>query len=123
MRWPADGTVTSPFGQDGVRWHPGLDIGILRSLDVTAAADGVVTQVGFVRGYEGYGNVVLVRHATGYATLYAHLSRRCARRRARRAGERIGTRRLYGLVHGHAPPLRAPPRGNVPIDPSLLIVG
>src|ERR671933_608363 len=24
--WPAIGTVTSPFGQDGGRWHPGIDI-------------------------------------------------------------------------------------------------
>src|SRR6266550_7143595 len=73
--WPADGTITSPYGEDGYRWHPGLDIGILRSLDVRAAADGFVTQVGFVRGYEGYGSVVLVRHGDGYSTLYAHLSR------------------------------------------------
>jgi murein DD-endopeptidase MepM/ murein hydrolase activator NlpD len=21
LRWPADGTVTSPYGQDGYRWH------------------------------------------------------------------------------------------------------
>jgi murein DD-endopeptidase MepM/ murein hydrolase activator NlpD len=75
FRWPADGTITSSFGHDGARWHPGLDIGILRSLDVRAAAEGVVTQVGFVRGYEGYGSVVLVRHSDGYSTLYAHLSR------------------------------------------------
>ena len=40
LRWPADGTVTSPYGQDGYRWHSGLDIGILRSLEVVAAADG-----------------------------------------------------------------------------------
>jgi murein DD-endopeptidase MepM/ murein hydrolase activator NlpD len=79
LRWPADGTVTSPYGQDGYRWHSGLDIGILRSLDVIAAADGVVTQVGFVQGYEGYGNVVVVQHRAGYSTLYAHLSRPLAR--------------------------------------------
>ena len=48
LRWPAEGTVTSPFGPDGARWHPGLDIGVLRSLDVRAAAEGVLTTVGFV---------------------------------------------------------------------------
>jgi hypothetical protein len=36
LEWPADGATTSPFGQDGYRCHPGLDIGILRSLDVRA---------------------------------------------------------------------------------------
>ncbi len=72
--WPADGTVTSPFGQDGARWHPGLDIGMLRSLDVTAAAPGVVTRVGEQPGYEGYGRIVEVNAGDGYSLLYAHLA-------------------------------------------------
>ncbi|MDQ5821081.1 MAG: M23 family metallopeptidase [Actinomycetota bacterium] len=72
--WPADGTVTSPFGQDGGRWHTGLDIGILRSLGVTAAAPGVVTRVGVPRGYEGYGQVVEIDAGDGYSLLYAHLA-------------------------------------------------
>ncbi len=72
--WPADGTVTSPFGQDGARWHPGLDIGILRSLDVTAAAPGLVTRVGEQPGYEGYGRIVEVNAGDGYSLLYAHLA-------------------------------------------------
>src|SRR5437588_5516287 len=73
--WPADGTITSPFGRDGARWHPGLDIGILRSLGVRAAAAGVVTHVGYVTGYEGYGNLVVVDMGGGYEALYAHLWR------------------------------------------------
>jgi murein DD-endopeptidase MepM/ murein hydrolase activator NlpD len=72
--WPAQGTITSPFGNDNGRWHPGLDIGILRSLTVRAAASGVVTEVGTPVGYEGYGNVVIVRMAPGFDALYAHLS-------------------------------------------------
>jgi murein DD-endopeptidase MepM/ murein hydrolase activator NlpD len=70
---PAQGTLTSPFGQDGSRWHPGIDIGILRSLTVRAAVRGRVIGVGQVRGYEGYGNIVLVR-SRGYHELYGHLS-------------------------------------------------
>jgi murein DD-endopeptidase MepM/ murein hydrolase activator NlpD len=72
--WPADGTITSPFGRDGARWHPGLDIGILRSLEVTAASLGVVTRVGEQPGYEGYGRVVEVNIGDGYSLLYAHLA-------------------------------------------------
>ena len=72
--WPADGTITSPFGRDGARWHPGLDIGILRSLDVTAASPGIVTRVGYQPGYEGYGNVVQVNVGDGFSLLYAHLA-------------------------------------------------
>jgi murein DD-endopeptidase MepM/ murein hydrolase activator NlpD len=74
LSWPADGTVTSPFGQDGARWHPGLDIGILRSLEVTAAAPGLVTRVGEQPGYEGYGELVEVDVGDGYSLLYAHLA-------------------------------------------------
>jgi murein DD-endopeptidase MepM/ murein hydrolase activator NlpD len=70
---PAQGTITSPFGHDGARWHPGIDIGILRSLTVRAAVPGRVIDVGEVRGYEGYGNVVVVS-SRGYQELYAHLA-------------------------------------------------
>jgi murein DD-endopeptidase MepM/ murein hydrolase activator NlpD len=72
--WPASGTVTSPFGDDGGRWHPGLDIGILRSLTVRAAQPGRVTAVGPQTGFEGYGNVVEVALGDGYVALYAHLA-------------------------------------------------
>jgi murein DD-endopeptidase MepM/ murein hydrolase activator NlpD len=72
--WPAQGTITSPFGNDNGRWHPGLDIGTLSSLTVRAAAPGVVERVGTPAGFEGYGNVVVVRMAPGFDALYAHLS-------------------------------------------------
>jgi murein DD-endopeptidase MepM/ murein hydrolase activator NlpD len=73
--WPANGTLTSPYGWDNGRWHPGIDIGILQSLDVRAAESGVVTRVGSQVGYEGYGNVVEVQVSERYSNLYAHLSR------------------------------------------------
>jgi murein DD-endopeptidase MepM/ murein hydrolase activator NlpD len=40
---------------------------------VRAAIPGRVVQVGEVRGYEGYGNIVLIR-SRGYQELYGHLS-------------------------------------------------
>jgi murein DD-endopeptidase MepM/ murein hydrolase activator NlpD len=55
--------------------HLGLDIGILRSPGVTAAAAGVVTETGWLSGYEGYGQVAIVDLGNGYRTMYAHLSR------------------------------------------------
>ena len=54
-------------------WHPGIDIGTLRSLDITAAAPGVVEAIGYVPHYEGYGEVVLVDLGDGLEALYAHL--------------------------------------------------
>jgi murein DD-endopeptidase MepM/ murein hydrolase activator NlpD len=71
--WPAQGVITSPFGRDGYRWHPGIDIGSLRSLTVRAAQSGVVENVGEPVGYEGYGNIVEVK-AGPYEEIYAHLS-------------------------------------------------
>jgi murein DD-endopeptidase MepM/ murein hydrolase activator NlpD len=72
-RWPAQGTITSPFGRDGYRWHPGIDIGTLRSLTVRAAQGGVVERVGEPVGFSGYGNIVEVK-AGPYEELYAHLA-------------------------------------------------
>jgi murein DD-endopeptidase MepM/ murein hydrolase activator NlpD len=74
MVWPASGTVTRGFGYDGVEWHSGIDIGTLRSLDITAAAAGVVEAIGYAPGFEGYGDVVLVDMGSGLEALYAHLS-------------------------------------------------
>src|SRR2546428_13658337 len=112
LHWPADGTITSPFGRDGYRWHPGLDIGILRSLDVRAAADGVVTRIGYLQGYEGDGSVVVIKHRYGYSTLYAHLSRPLAHPgEVVHQGELIGEAGCTGW--GTRTPLhfRAPPDG------------
>ena len=74
LRWPATGTVTRGFGPDGSEWHPGIDVGSLSSLDVTAAASGVVEAIGYAPHYEGYGAVVLVDMGHGLEALYAHLS-------------------------------------------------
>jgi murein DD-endopeptidase MepM/ murein hydrolase activator NlpD len=74
LGWPADGTVTDGFGLRWGRMHTGVDIGILRSIDVVAAADGLVVAVGELPGYEGYGTVVLVGVSDGWSTLYAHLA-------------------------------------------------
>src|ERR1700748_2197110 len=59
--WPPQGTITSPFGRDGARWHPGIDIGTLRTLVVRAAVPGRVEKVGEPTGFLGYGDLVLVR--------------------------------------------------------------
>jgi murein DD-endopeptidase MepM/ murein hydrolase activator NlpD len=98
--WPARGTITSPFGRDGARWHPGIDIGTLRSLDVDAATSGRVVLVGEPRGYEGYGNVVVVRDG-GYQEVYAHLAAwRVHPGQRLWSGERIATAGCTGWCTG-----------------------
>jgi murein DD-endopeptidase MepM/ murein hydrolase activator NlpD len=99
--WPAQGTVTGPFGYDGGRRHPGIDIGILRSLAVRAAQPGRVLAVGSPSGFEGYGTLVQVALGRGYTALYAHLAGTRVRVGEQvSAGERIGTAGCTGWCTG-----------------------
>ena len=76
MIWPANGTVTSYFGEwRGGSRHDGLDIGMLSSLRVRAATAGVVRSVGYVESYEGYGLVVVVDVKGPFTAIYAHLAK------------------------------------------------
>jgi murein DD-endopeptidase MepM/ murein hydrolase activator NlpD len=98
LDWPAQGTITTPFVPGG---HPGIDIGILRSLCVRAAAAGRVLLVGERAGYEGYGKIVLVDVGGGYSNLYAHLSRVGVRPGEEvTADQRLGTAGCTGWCTG-----------------------
>lgn len=119
--WPADGTITSPFGLDGMRWHPGLDIGILRSLTVRAAAPGVVERVGEPRGFVGYGRIVEVNLGNGYEALYAHLESWHVRvGEWVESGEPIGVAGCTGWCTGTHLHFEVRERGK-PIDPTPLL--
>lgn len=72
---PAFGEITSTFGPRWGRMHQGIDIGTLAHGAIVAAADGAATQTGYLRGYGGYGIVIVLDHGNGYETLYSHLSR------------------------------------------------
>jgi len=93
MQWPAQGIVTRGYGYDASEWHPGIDIGTLSSLDVRAAAPGVVEAVGYQSGYEGYGQIVLVDLGHDLEALYAHLSSVGVE-----VGERVWTGEKLGLA-------------------------
>ena len=99
--WPAHGTLTDGFGPRWGRMHSGIDIGVLRSLEVVAAASGFVSRTGYLPGFEGYGRVVLVDVTDGYVTMYAHLSRVDVRAGQRVvAGERLGLAGCTGSCTG-----------------------
>lgn len=77
---PEGTKVTSHFGRrkggNGISSnHRGMDFGVSENTNVTAAADGVVTEVG---SGGGYGNYVIIKHGTK-STLYAHLNRALVR--------------------------------------------
>ncbi|MFN2537326.1 MAG: murein hydrolase activator EnvC [Mycobacteriales bacterium] len=73
---PAPGALTGWFGEvRGRHVHPGMDIDGETGDPVVAAAAGRVMHAGApLRGYEGYGNIIVINHPEGSQTLYGHLS-------------------------------------------------
>lgn len=88
---PVDGPILSGYGPkpDGSH-NDGLNIQATRGTAVRAAENGVVVYAD--NAIEGYGNLILLRHADGYVTAYAHLDKMLVKRGAKiRRGEAIGT--------------------------------
>lgn len=91
--------VTSTFAAK--RYHPilgiyrahlGTDYGAAHGTPVYAVADGSVAAAG---RDGGYGNVVLIRHHSGYSSRYAHLSRFAPKVRP---GTRVKQNQVIGYV-------------------------
>jgi murein DD-endopeptidase MepM/ murein hydrolase activator NlpD len=86
--------VLTPPKSPPVRFDSGTDIAVLGGHDnVVAPLPGLVTNVGWLNNYSGYGLVVKVRHKGGLATMYAHLER---------ATVRVGHWVTKGDLLGHA---------------------
>lgn len=83
LRWPIeDRPVTSPFGPRNGRFHDGIDIGANVGVTIRAAAAGEVVFAGVL---SGYGNILIIRHGSGYSTVYAHNHRHFVGK-----GEKVG---------------------------------
>ncbi len=67
---PVKGKVISKYGFRGRRMHTGTDIRLNSGDSVLSAFDG---RVRLAKKFNGYGNLVLVRHNNGLETIYAHL--------------------------------------------------
>lgn len=74
--WPAEGRISSDFGQRnigiGSRNHQGLDIAACHGSDILASKAGTVI---FSGRLGGYGKAVKIDHGDGSVTVYAHNSR------------------------------------------------
>ena len=118
MVWPAQGTVTSPFGVwRGNHRHEGIDIGMLVSLRVRAVTEGVVQSTGYENGYEGYGKIIMLNLPGPYVALYAHLSvAQVVPGQWLEAGEPIGQAGCTGSCTGTHLHFELRKNG-VPIDP------
>ncbi len=76
IAWPLRGKLSSSFGPRGRRYHWGIDIPAPRGTPIKAAADGLVlVSANSLRGYSGYGRIIIIEHGNGIRTLYAHNSK------------------------------------------------
>jgi len=118
MVWPANGTVTARFGEwRGSHRHAGIDIGMLRTLRLRSVSAGIVEKTGYVPGYDGYGQVVVLDLPGPYTALYAHLSSVRVRPGQRvRKGQRLGLAGCTGSCSGTHLHFEVKKRG-VPVNP------
>lgn len=71
FRWPVRGRIISGFGTkpNGER-NDGINLAVPEGTSVKAVEAGTVIYAG--NELEGYGNLVLIRHADGFVSAYAH---------------------------------------------------
>ena len=109
LGWPIDISnfwISSLYGyrtKNGVKkMHYGVDMAALKGTTVKATADGVVTAVKV--GMPGYGNMIEIKHKSGFVSRYAHLhSIDIVAGSHVRLGEVIGTVGATGNVRGVDP--------------------
>ena len=82
--------VISPFGRRGGRSHSGVDLKTKAGDDIRAAFSG---KVRFAGKYSGYGNVIVIRHASGMETLYSHNASNSVK-----VGDWVNAGQVIGLV-------------------------
>lgn len=71
FRWPVRGRVISAFGsKPNGKHNDGINVAVPLGTSVKAAENGVVAYAG--SELEGYGNLILIRHANGWVSAYAH---------------------------------------------------
>lgn len=118
FRWPVSGKVIVNFAASK---GTGINIAAPEGTPVKAAENGTVIYVG--NGVEGYGNLILIRHANGYVSAYADLKDAGVQKGAVVSrGDTIGTTGSTGAVT--SPQLHFELRkGATPVDPMPLLAG
>jgi murein DD-endopeptidase MepM/ murein hydrolase activator NlpD len=69
--WPANGSISSPFGMRWGRLHAGIDMPLPEGTPLRAADGGSVAIAGWVGGY---GNYTCIQHGGSLSTCYGHQS-------------------------------------------------
>jgi protein-L-isoaspartate(D-aspartate) O-methyltransferase len=98
FRWPVRGRIISGFGtKPNGEKNDGINLAVPEGTSVKAAEGGTVIYAG--NELEGYGNLVLVRHADGWVSAYAHNKEILVKRGDQvRRGQTVGYAGMTGSV-------------------------
>lgn len=120
FKWPLNGAILAGFGplQGGQR-NDGVNIQANAGDPVRAAADGEIVYAG--DQVPGFGNLVLIKHADGWATAYGYLARIDVKNQQKvTQGQQIGQAGQTGGVS--EPQLHFEVRhGSKAVDPKLAL--
>lgn len=119
--WPVRGRIVAGFGANASGQHnDGINILAEAKSPVKAAEDGVVIYAG--NHIQAYGNLLLIRHPSGYVTAYAHNAELLVEKSDKvRRGQKIATVGSSGRVS--VPQLHFEVRrGEKPVDPLRYLV-
>ncbi|WP_430512371.1 peptidoglycan DD-metalloendopeptidase family protein [Pannonibacter phragmitetus] len=120
FRWPVRGRVISEFGsKPGGARNDGINLAVPEGTPVKAAGDGSVIYAG--NELQGFGNLVLIRHADGWVSAYAHNSEILVKRGDEvQRGQVISKAGATGNVN--QPQVHFELRqGNRPVDPTRYL--
>ncbi len=71
--WPVDeARMTRGYLPNRKRPHLGIDLAAPKGTNILAAHDGIIIYTG--KDFRGYGKMIMIEGAQGWATLYAHFS-------------------------------------------------
>jgi len=119
--WPVEGKVTRAYGpMDNGGRNDGITIAAPRGTPIVAAADGAVMWVG---EHPAFGNVVLIKHGSGWITIYGHADKLLVKRgQAVKIGQPIARVGTSGTSAGEQPQTFFEVlQGKKPVNPMSLL--
>jgi len=121
FEWPVEGRIIRAYGpMDNGGRNDGITIAATRGTTIAAAADGVVMWVG---EHPSFGNVVLVRHGSGWITIYGNADKLLVKRgQAVKIGQAIARVGSTGSSAGDQPQTFFEVlQGKKPVNPMALL--
>lgn len=118
--WPVEGKVIRAFGpMDNGGRNDGITIAARRGAAIAAAADGVVMWVG---EHPAFGNVVLIRHGSGWITIYGNADKLLVKRgQAVKIGQTIARVGMTGSSADRPQTFFEVLQGKKPVNPMRLL--